>query len=367
MGANWHEQPRDARVAIGDRLIPYPFQHHFAELGDPGITAACEGHRPDPERVAASANLEEWIRHQFGAGVAEHFMLPYNRKLWAHDLRDIAVSWVDQRIPSASSAPAPTAKPTGQRTPLVGGSLVGYPREGGFGAIFAALAARCDRIELDQEAVAIDVQRRQVTTASGAVRPYRTLVSTMPLPLLLARLSECPAQLLQLVASLKAVSLKVAMLLVTLDQGKVPQRVYVPDADVPGHKIAFNHCSSPTLADRPHHAVTCEISYSATKPVPDDDRLIARMMDWLVDMGFVRDHGALAAAQVVDEPFGYPIDTHGRAAAVRQIADHLATLGIYSIGRFGAWDYANSDECMRQGIALAEAARLREGKTNHGQ
>ncbi|RYD93159.1 MAG: hypothetical protein EOP61_24110 [Sphingomonadales bacterium] len=190
------------------------------------------------------------------------------------------------------------------------------------------------------------------------------------MPFLLAQLSKCPAPLVRLAASLEALSLKVVMLLVTLNRTEIPQRIYVSDPDVPAHKIAFNHCSSPELANRPHHAITCEISYSLTKPVPDDDRLIALMIDWLIERGFVRDHDALAAARVVDEPFGYPVDTHGRVAAVGQIGDHLATQGIYSIGRFGAWDYANSDECIRQGLALAEtiaASFTAEERAFHGR
>ncbi|RYD93481.1 MAG: hypothetical protein EOP61_23505, partial [Sphingomonadales bacterium] len=132
MGDNWHEQARDARVWAGGALIPYPFQQHFGQLPDARMVADCEGHVPDPAEIAGSAHFEAWIHNRFGRGVAEHFMLPYNRKLWARDLRDMACGWVDQRVPIAPSPGAPVLP--GGRQPLQSDSLVGYPRVGGFGA-----------------------------------------------------------------------------------------------------------------------------------------------------------------------------------------------------------------------------------------
>ena len=35
----------------------------------------------------------------FGAGIAKHFMLPYNEKFWKQDLRTITADWVSWSIP----------------------------------------------------------------------------------------------------------------------------------------------------------------------------------------------------------------------------------------------------------------------------
>ena len=35
----------------------------------------------------------------------------------------------------------------------------------------------------------------------------------------------------------------------------------------------------------------------------------------------------------------------------------LEPLGIYTLGRFGEWDYANSDQCIKRGMELAAELR----------
>ena len=65
--------------------------------------------------------------------------------------------------------------------------------------------------------------------------------------------------------------------------GERPQRLYVADADVPAHKIAFNHRSSAALRARPREAVMCETSWSPDKPVPDDATLANCMINWLAE------------------------------------------------------------------------------------
>ncbi len=353
MGDNWHQQTRDARVCIKRTLIPYPFQHHFNQLPDVEIIKACEGHIHDPEHVASSHHFEAWIYNRFGTGIAEHFMLPYNRKLWARDLKEISCEWVRERV-ATEIISNPEVNSSKNRTPLLPDSQIGYPRDGGFGEIFNRMAKRCEHIEFNQDVVSIDINRKIVTTKNGNIWNYDSLVSTLPLPLLLKSIKNCSPELLALANELQAVPLKVIMLLVALKSNNVPHRIYSADPKVPAHKIAFNHTSSPSLLNRKNHAVMCEISYSATKPVETDLMLTTKMIDWLIEQGFIADKKDILNSQVVDVPFGYPVNTHDKQRVLNEINQFLTPHGIHSIGRFGAWEYANSDACIWQGIQLAD-------------
>jgi UDP-galactopyranose mutase len=352
MGDNWYEQKRDARVAVGDALIPYPYQHHFEQLNDLAISRACMGHVPDAEKIANSQNFEEWIYNRFGTGVAEHFMLPYNRKLWARDLKGMAFDWVDQRI--ATDKNQANQAPALERRPLQSDSTVSYPRRGGFGEIFVKLAEQCHHIEYGQEVIAIDPENKTIQTRNGKVWHYSKIVSTLPIKVLLKQIKNCPSELNTLADNLKAVSIKVLMLLVHLNSKQVPQRIYCADPEIPSHKIAFNHTSSPELAARDQHAIMCEISYSEYKKVGSDQELATAMTNWLIQQKFIDCQEDVLKTQVVDLPFGYPVNTHDKEKVVNTIKQYLDSIGINSIGRFGGWEYINSDECIRQGIELAK-------------
>ncbi|HVK79078.1 MAG TPA: NAD(P)-binding protein, partial [Verrucomicrobiae bacterium] len=136
MAGNWDAQKRDARVWFNGDIIPYPFQTNYQDLTDPNVVAAC---RATPGGDAAHAtNFEEWIYARFGQGVAEHFMLPYNRKLWARDLKKISCEWVGERV-AAPATKANAEMKDGKRAPLVPDSRVAYPAHGGFAEIFKTM------------------------------------------------------------------------------------------------------------------------------------------------------------------------------------------------------------------------------------
>lgn len=361
MAGRWHTQPRDARVFHDGQLIDYPFQQHFQQLRDPAIVADCRRHLPSPGAAVSADNFEDWIVQRFGAGVARHFMLPYNRKLWARDLRRMSCEWVGQRI-AGGEAGAPSAT-TPERRPLQSRDEVGYPADGGFVEIYRALARQAGPIEFGRAVVAIDPAARTVRTGDGQVWPWDRLVSTMPLPALLRATLGCPPELIVEAGRLEFVSLKVLMILVGRPLGDQPQRVYVADPAIPTHKAAFNHTASPSLRRRPAHAVMCEIAYSQDKRLAPDEDLERVTVDWLVDAGLIGDRADVAETRMLDIAYGYPVYTPERPRILERIRAYLEPLGIFTLGRFGAWEYVNSDNCLWQGARLAD--RLMAGEARH--
>ena len=58
------------------------------------------GSRPPRWPTAqAPRNFEEFIYKVWGAGIAKHFAIPYNRKLWAVPLSEMETSWLGGRVP----------------------------------------------------------------------------------------------------------------------------------------------------------------------------------------------------------------------------------------------------------------------------
>ena len=55
--------------------------------------------RTEKATSTAPANFEEFIYRVWGAGVAKHFAMPYNRKLWAVPLAEMETSWLGGRVP----------------------------------------------------------------------------------------------------------------------------------------------------------------------------------------------------------------------------------------------------------------------------
>jgi len=52
----------------------------------------------------------------------------------------------------------------------------------------------------------------------------------------------------------------------------------------------------------------------------------------------------------------YVVFDHARNAAVRRVREHLRNKGIFTAGRYGAWDYYGMEASMADGIRAARDA-----------
>jgi protoporphyrinogen oxidase len=350
-------QRRDARVFSHGTLIPYPFQKHYDRIPDPDVVRACEeglqqarGNGGEPE------NFQEYIVQKFGQGIADHFMLPYNRKLWARDIRKISCEWTSERVAAPKGQDEQFLNTGEKRKPLQAETEVGYPPEGGYEEIYARLATRVPAVETDAAVTRVDPVARVATTADGREYGWQFLVSTMPLPLLLRVVDGVPEELKEMADRLDYMSLRVELLLTRNPLDTPIQRIYVADPDIPPHKIAMNHNSSDSLRARPHHAIMAEVSVSPEKPV-DVDGIAPATTEFLCQVGVLSSPEDIMWTGHVDVKYAYPVYTHDRPGIVGRIKEWLARSDIHTLGRFGEWEYINSDKCVAKGLALGRKLR----------
>lgn len=350
-------QQRDAHVFTHGTLIPYPFQKYFDRIPDPDVVRACqEGLFNSNGSPADARNFEEYILRKFGTGIAKHFMLPYNRKLWARDISLISCEWTSERVAAAAGDKERFENSGGKRKPLQSTTKVGYPKSGGYEEIYKSLAKRVPELELNSTVSHIDPATQTATIKGGQKFGWKFLVSTIPLPILVRIVEGVPAEIKALADQLLYMSLRVELLLVGRQLESPIQRIYVADPDIPPHKISLNHNSSPSLRNKHRHAIMAEVSLSGDKDV-DVDEIAPKTIDFLCGLGLLRSPNDVIWRGYVDAKYAYPIYTHERPEMVRAIKDWMADRHIYTLGRFGDWEYINSDKCIMKGLNLAKELR----------
>lgn len=356
MEGGLYYQPRDARVYSHGVLIPYPFQRSYELIPDSAVVRACEeGLRNAASNVAEATNFEDYIIRKFGQGIADHFMLPYNRKLWARDLRRISCEWTSERVAAPKGESEQFDTTGGKRKPLQPNTQVGYPREGGYEEIYKSFVPHLPGVELNSTVVHIDPLERVATTQDGRRYQYEFLVSTIPLPILVRIVEGTPADIIGMADQLEYMSLRVELLLAGRQLGPI-QRIYVADPAIPPHKIAMNHNSSDSLRARPVHAIMAEVSLSDEKPV-EVEEIAPKTIAFLCEVGILDSPDDIIWQGHLDVKYAYPVYTHRRPALVEGIKTWMAQHHIYSLGRFGDWEYINSDACVMKGLSLGRKLR----------
>jgi protoporphyrinogen oxidase len=364
----WIEQPRDAQVWMNRRFVPYPLQYNVHRLPleqrrDCVLGLARAATRAEPAR---EDNFHDWIVGAFGDGIAQHFMLPYNRKVWAHPLESMGVSWIAERVPRPDLTRV-LANLLEEKDDDGWGpnARFRYPTRGGTGAIWRSIADAIGpgRNHFGRAVSRIDAERRRLHLDDGADEPFDTLISTLPIDRLvrLAGIDElrpAAAQLSSSVVNVVGIGLK----------GKLPDTlrerkwIYFPDARLPFYRATVLSNFAPSNAPAGHWSLLAEVAHSKHRSSPGQD-----IVDQVV--AAFRSEGLIPADAAIVSRFhhvaapGYPTPTLSRDAALAEIHPVLEKLGIYSRGRFGAWRYeiANQDHCFLQGAELA--GRLVRGES----
>jgi UDP-galactopyranose mutase len=301
-------------------------------------------------------NFEEFIYKVWGAGIAKHFAIPYNQKLWAVPLEEMETSWLGGRVPLPNleemieGALSPSPKPMGPN------ARFGYPLRGGFQALMNGfLPHLAGELQLKTKVTAVSPSRHIVALSDGTVVPYEYLISTMPLPALVRVMgAEAPAEVRKAATGLRHVSVRCVNIGVGREHLTEKHWVYYPE-DTVFHRIFVQGNASPHCNPPGGFGLTCEITYSEAKPLPcDGHTLIQRCIEDCHRVGFFKRDDPIWTANQVDMPVAYVVYDHDRAKNVALIREWLSNQDILLAGRYAEWEYYNSDHAFIAGKKAAE-------------
>ena len=317
--------------------------------------------RRQPLSKGPPRNFQEFIYKVWGAGIAKHFAIPYNQKLWAVPLEEMETSWLGGRVPlpdleeMIEGALSPVPKPMGPN------ARFGYPLRGGFQALMDGfLRYLRGELRLDTAVTGLSPLRRTATFGDGTTVRYGHLISTMPLPRLVALAGdEAPADIQAAARALRHVSGRCVNIGVGRADITDKHWIYYPEHTV-FHRIFVQGNASPHCNPPGGFGFTCEITYSPSKPLPcDGDDLIRRCIDDAVSVGFIRADDPIWAANQVDLPVAYVVYDHDRAENVERIRAWLEAHDIILAGRYSEWEYYNSDHAFIAGMKAARTVQER--------
>jgi UDP-galactopyranose mutase len=310
-------------------------------------------------KAVEPGNFEEFIYKVWGAGIAKHFAIPYNRKLWSVPLKEMETSWLGGRVPlpdldeMIEGALHPAPKPMGPN------ARFGYPLRGGFQALMNGFLPHLkSELRLNTKVTAVSPKRRTVTLSDGTTIPYEYLISTMPLPVLVRLMGdEAPAEVRAAAKALRSVSVRCVNLGIGHENLTDKHWIYYPE-DTVFHRIFVQGNASPFCNPPGGFGLTCEITHSSYKPLPcDGDALIRRCIEDCHKVGIVKREDPVWTANQVDLPYAYVVYDHARPANVKTIVGWTSKQDIILEGRYSEWEYYNSDHAFLAGKKGADKVR----------
>ena len=324
-----------------------------------GFIATLTNHRAGPPPQDRS--FKQWILDNLGEGMAKHFMVPFNEKLWQVSLDELTSDWVSWLVPKPelkdviNGALGIKDKAFGYNPSFL------YPVNGGINVLPESFVPGIDDITHGAELVEVDTTRRRAIFRdhiNGGTRDerYESLVSTIPIQELVSRCLDFPAPLKDAAGALRWVSVYNINLGIGRERVSDKHWIYFPEVEYPFYRAGFPMNFSPSLGRPGCSSMYVEMSHKPTEH-QSSEQLIGRVRTGLEQAGILRPDDELVVSDVKDLHYAYVYFDHHRAKAVPAILAELERRGIYSVGRYGRWEHTSMEDAIGQGKQVAERLR----------
>lgn len=323
----WELFQRDSRIWVDGAEVGHPLeaniwqfdlQEQMAYLTSIA-KAGCNSGQPMPEQFV------EWIIWKLGQRIADHYMLPYNQKMFADELNELGTYWLD-KLPDVSFEETLlsclTHKPYGTQP---GHASFYYPKKYGYGELWIRMAEELSsKVLYGAETVELDCEERQVKTKAGDVFQAEKIITTVPWRSF-ETISGMPEEIKSLVERLKSSAIETRYVPESLDTAA--QWIYVPGAEIPYHRILVRHNF-------------CQGSKGYWVETRKER---VEMFEHASDGG---------TYHYLNE-YAYPLNTIGKPEVMEKLLCFCEKKGIYGLGRWGEHCHYNSDVVVELAMKLA--------------
>jgi len=310
--------------------------------------------------------FDSWVIRRFGYRLYSIFFKTYSEKLWGTSCKDIADDFAAQRIRQLSLFKSIwnglfSFGETRHRT-----LVEEFARPmGGTGATYekmrASIESSSGSVILNTRVLTVLIQENRVTGVeleSGEVKEFDHVISTMPLSILVAGITEAPNDVKRASQQLKFRNTSLVYLEIEGRDIFPDNWLYVHSDNLKTGRITnFSNWGDNEGA----HTTIVALEYWSWNTDDlwnySESDMIKLAKSELIQTGLVKDM-AIAQGKLIRIPKSYPVYEAGYRKPLKQVEEYLKGIdGLSVIGRYGAFKYNNQDHSILMGMLAAENIR----------
>lgn len=328
----WELFQRDSRIRVDGEEVGHPLEANIWQFGleeqvaylTSIAKAGCNLGKPMPEQFV------EWITWKLGQRIADHYMLPYNQKMFADELNELGTYWLD-KLPNVSFEETLlsclTRKPYGTQP---GHASFYYPKKYGYGELWLRMAQELsDNILYGAEVIGLSCEKQQVKIKAGDIFEAEKIITTVPWRSF-REITGMPEEIKGMILGLKSSAIETRYVPENLDTKA--QWIYVPDPEIPYHRILVRHNFC-----RGSRGYWTETRKERTRMLRST----------------VADKSRKGAYHYLNE-YAYPLNTIRKPEIMDRLLKFSVSRQIYGLGRWGEHCHYNSDVVVDLAMKLAE-------------
>jgi protoporphyrinogen oxidase len=331
-----HEVEKISKIFYKSEYIDFPFQSNIHQL-DKKEFIDCLGDLYKKNQTEVK-NFEDLSYSVFGQSISEKFILPYNRKLYACNLKELDHECMGRFIPKVKFEDVMNSI-SGGKLSTYNDKFI-YPEFGCYEFIKSILSdLDTSKIMTKTEVNKLDLDNKIAYTNIGDFK-FEKLISTIPFNKLLELCGHKEKNL---------TSNKVLVFNIGFDK---PSNFDYHWIYFPGDEIFYRVGFYDNILNSEKMSIYVEIGL-ASNQIVDDDKLFNQVINDLRKSNIITDHKVVDYQALVLNP-AYVHITSNSIEYYNNWCEKNNKNGIYSIGRYGSWTYCSIEDNVLQSKKLAE-------------
>ena len=295
-------------------------------------------------------NYHEWLVAAYGATFANTFPSVYGRKYHTVGPELMSTVWLGPRMyrPTIEEV---LRGALFEKTPDVHYvSDYRYPKRGGFMS-FLNPFIDSSRTYLGHRVTRIDHKAKTIHFANGKSCGYENVISSIPLPELIAIIDDVPEHVRTAASQLACTTCVTVNVGVGRDDFTDSTWSYYYDEDVVFTRLSFPHNMAPGNCPQGAGSIQVECYYSRKyRPLPKDTSDISeRVIRDLIRTGVIDESDTIIHNETRIIDYANVIFDLDRESSLPIVHAWLDEVGIVYVGRFGEWGYHWTDESFLSG------------------
>jgi protoporphyrinogen oxidase len=349
---------RKAFIYIYGKYVEYPFEANLSELPKKIIEECILTAIDAKESPKEYHNFYEWIENILGKGVARHYMVPYNEKIWKYDLKKMDFKFVAGRVPSPDIKEMVKGALGTQDSAFGPNATFSYPIIGGIGAIPNAFLPYIKNLKLNTEVINIKLNKNEVNVTvheNSKQKLYKLerIFSSLPLPEMMKIIENVPEDIQKACSNLVHNSLLFAA--IGVDRKNISDKhwLYFPEKDYIFHRISFPMNLSEKTTPPNKSSIVVEVTYPKNESI-DAEKTKELIHAGLIKANILNEKDHLEVFYTGTIKYAYVIYDLDHQKNVSKIHDYLISNNIIPVGRFSQWEYINMDKTISNGKIQVE-------------
>lgn len=325
---NWHKVKRKSKIFFQDHLISYPIEYSIKEINkfDQNLAFSITNDFFNADEKKCE-NLADFFKSNFGETLANEYFIPYNRKIWLKEPSEISFEWVKDKIPLPNKRDFFKSIISSNSDSMPHNEFY-YPNTNDQNDFLRNLGINLD-IKYNTKVISIKYSENKWIINNE--QEFDLVINTAPLNILPFLINNCPDNVKE--AALKLKYNKISNVLWKSKKTDLTW-TYFPSNDTLFHRhIHIGNFFNPSQ----NYTITEAMGEHSFEELCSEGRKFSHLIEPL-------DYNISNHAYVVFD--------HHYNESRKIIFNYLEKIGIYTLGRFGEWEYYNMDICIEKALGL---------------